>query len=461
MSKLSIFLITLFSIFLLSEASMIFEKVKMDKIRYDLFSAAASMAGYIFKDLQFNEIIYNYNDNLIKFYDQKKYEIYYNSYDTLDYRFPNETTTEVFQKSPENPYLVMKVSFSLGVVDTEKTTSGTFTLYSSVYRMKKIYDDFSKMYVPKTKFEFTYKDLKVDDLSAVLIDEEFLKMIIKFFCYEQELRMAQLYNEKSAVVYYNDKQIPKQEKLVNVYGSQNKIDFTINSMEQLISKDAKVIAQQRRSGAVNGKVEEDLDSEFDTKVESCLAISKKVFMNIIKDSMFDFTLTNENNINTDFMLNMNYLGLISKDLMRLYPQSKKFSIVNKMKGIQFDEDNKEYISADLTVESTVVDENNKEMFKFETVLFINWHTNYILEKFNLSISLFKAVKITSKTDGIRINNKMLFKKWIEGTYGRFLSGQNNQLFTESLDLKSDGIITYNAYVTTTKNWIIFKDNFEN
>ena len=232
-------------------------------------------------------------------------------------------------------------------------------------------------------------------------------------------------------------------------------------MEQLISKDAKVIAQQRRSGAVNGKVEEDLDSEFDTKVESCLAISKKVFMNIIKDSMFDFTLTNENNINTDFMLNMNYLGLISKDLMRLYPQSKKFSIVNKMKGIQFDEDNKEYISADLTVESTVVDENNKEMFKFETVLFINWHTNYILEKFNLSISLFKAVKITSKTDGIRINNKMLFKKWIEGTYGRFLSGQNNQLFTESLDLKSDGIITYNAYVTTTKNWIIFKDNFEN
>ena len=300
-----------------------------------------------------------------------------------------------------------------------------------------------------------------DDLSAVLIDEEFLKMIIKFFCYEQELRMAQLYNEKSAVVYYNDKQIPKQEKLVNVYGSQNKIDFTINSMEQLISKDAKVIAQQRRSGAVNGKVEEDLDSEFDTKVESCLAISKKVFMNIIKDSMFDFTLTNENNINTDFMLNMNYLGLISKDLMRLYPQSKKFSIVNKMKGIQFDEDNKEYISADLTVESTVVDENNKEMFKFETVLFINWHTNYILEKFNLSISLFKAVKITSKTDGIRINNKMLFKKWIEGTYGRFLSGQNNQLFTESLDLKSDGIITYNAYVTTTKNWIIFKDNFEN
>ena len=229
----------------------------MDKIRYDLFSAAASMAGYIFKDLQFNEIIYNYNDNLIKFYDQKKYEIYYNSYDTLDYGFPNETTTEVFQKSPENPYLVMKVSFSLGVVDTEKTTSGTFTLYSSVYRMKKVYDDFSKMYVPKTKFEFTYKDLKVDDLSAVLIDEEFLKMIIKFFCYEQELRMAQLYNEKSAVVYYNDKQIPKQEKLVNVYGSQNKIDFTINSMEQLISKDAKVIAQQRRSGAVNGKVEED------------------------------------------------------------------------------------------------------------------------------------------------------------------------------------------------------------
>ena len=202
----------------------------MDKIRYDLFSAAASMAGYIFKDLQFNEIIYNYNDNLIKFYDQKKYEIYYNSYDTLDYGFPNETTTEVFQKSPENPYLVMKVSFSLGVVDTEKTTSGTFTLYSSVYRMKKVYDDFSKMYVPKTKFEFTYKDLKVDDLSAVLIDEEFLKMIIKFFCYEQELRMAQLYNEKSAVVYYNDKQIPKQEKLVNVYGSQNKIDFTINSM---------------------------------------------------------------------------------------------------------------------------------------------------------------------------------------------------------------------------------------
>ena len=327
--------------------------------------------------------------------------------------------------------------------------------------MKKVYDDFSKMYVPKTKFEFTYKDLKVDDLSAVLIDEEFLKMIIKFFCYEQELRMAQLYNEKSAVVYYNDKQIPKQEKLVNVYGSQNKIDFTINSMEQLISKDAKVIAQQRRSGAVNGKLEEDLDSEFDTKVESCLAISKKVFMNIIKDSMFDFTLTNENNINTDFMLNMNYLGLISKDLMRLYPQSKKFSIVNKMKDIQFDEENKEYISADLTVESTVVDENNKEMFKFETVLFINWHTNYILEKFNLSISLFKAVKITSKTDGIRINNKMLFKKWIEGTYGRFLSGQNNQLFTESLDLKSDGIITYNAYVTTTKNWIIFKDNFEN
>ena len=305
----------------------------MDKIRYDLFSAAASMAGYIFKDLQFNEIIYNYNDNLIKFYDQKKYEIYYNSYDTLDYGFPNETTTEVFQKSPENPYLVMKVTFSLGVVDTEKTTSGTFTLYSSVYRMKKVYDDFSKMYVPKTKFEFTYKDLKVDDLSAVLIDEEFLKMIIKFFCYEQELRMAQLYNEKSAVVYYNDKQIPKQEKLVNVYGSQNKIDFTINSMEQLISKDAKVIAQQRRSGAVNGKVEEDLDSEFDTKVESCLAISKKVFMNIIKDSMFDFTLTNENNINTDFMLNMNYLGLISKDLMRLYPQSKKFSIVNKMKGV--------------------------------------------------------------------------------------------------------------------------------
>ena len=122
MSKLSIFLITLFSIFLLSEASMIFEKVKMDKIRYDLFSAAASMAGYIFKDLQFNEIIYNYNDNLIKFYDQKKYEIYYNSYDTLDYGFPNETTTEVFQKSPENPYLVMKVSFSIGVVDTEKTT---------------------------------------------------------------------------------------------------------------------------------------------------------------------------------------------------------------------------------------------------------------------------------------------------------------------------------------------------
>ena len=52
MSRLSIFLITLFSIFLLSEASMIFEKVKMDKIRYDLFSAAASMAGYIFKDLQ-------------------------------------------------------------------------------------------------------------------------------------------------------------------------------------------------------------------------------------------------------------------------------------------------------------------------------------------------------------------------------------------------------------------------
>lgn len=461
MSKLNIFLITLFSFVLLSNASMIFEKVKMDKIRYDLFSAAASMAGYIYKDLKFNEIIYNYQDNLIKFYNQEKYEIYYNSYDTLDYGFPNETTTEVFQKSPENPYLVMKVSFSLGVVDTETTTKGTFTLYSSAYRMKKIYDDFSRMYVPETKFEFTYKDLKVDNLSAVLIDEDFLKMIIKFFCYEQELRMAQLYNEKSAVVYYNDKQIYEQKKFVDVYGKQNTIDFTINSMEQLIAKDAKEIAQQRRSGAVNGNLEEDLDSEFDTKVESCLAISKKVIMNIIKDSMFDFTLTNENNLNTDFMLNMNYLGLISKDLMRLYPQSKKFSIVNKMKDIKFDEENKEYISADLTVESTVVDENNKEMFKFETVLFINWHTNYILEKFNLSISLFKAVKITSKTEGVRINNMMLFRKWIEGTYGRFLSGKNNNLFTEPLDLKSDGIINYNAYVTTTQKWIIFKDNFEN
>ena len=134
-----------------------------------------------------------------------------------------------------------------------------------------------------------------------------------------------------------------------------------------------------------------------------------------------------------------------------------------MDSITFDDNNKEYISGDLKVISTVKGEDNVEIFKFESILLVNWHTLYISEKFNLAISLLRPIKITSLTPNVRISNMRLFKKWIEGSYSSYFASKpnaNNMLFSTSIDWKEDGLITYNAYVQTDEKWISFKSNNE-
>ena len=222
-----------------------------------------------------------------------------------------------------------------------------------------------------------------------------------------------MFNEKAAMKYINDHQIKKLEKLVYVFERQNKIDLTISTSEQLIGGE---VAQQGRFGAVNGRLALDYESEYDSKVESVLSFRKEIFQNIIKDNLIEFTLTEENNFYKEIHLNMNYLSLISNDLLKKYPLSKKIKIVNSMDSITFDDNNKEYISGDLKVISTVKGEDNVEIFKFESILLLNWNALYISEKFNLAISLLRPIKITSLTPNVRISNMRLFKKWIEGSY---------------------------------------------
>lgn len=460
MSKFSISILFFVTIIPLISSSMVFQKLKTNTIQDTFLSGIKEMtSSYSFEDLTFNDIIYNYNNqNLIQISEHSKSEIQYDT-SSLTISFPNPKATEMYQTTSDVPFLRTTISFKVTVLETSATTSGSFTLFSNNFRLQKIYDEDAKIIKPKTYFEFSFKDLSID-LSSVIIDQEFMNMILRFFCYEQEKKMSKMFNEKAAMKYINDHQIKKLEKLVYVFERQNKIDLTISTSEQLIVGE---VAQQGRFGAVNGRLALDYESEYDSKVESVLSFRKEIFQNIIKDNLIEFTLTEENNFYKEIHLNMNYLSLISNDLLKKYPLSKKIKIVNSMDSITFDDNNKEYISGDLKVISTVKGEDNVEIFKFESILLVNWHTLYISEKFNLAISLLRPIKITSLTQDVRISNMRLFKKWIEGSYSSYFASKpnvNNMLFSTSIDWKEDGLITYNAYVQTDEKWISFKSNNE-
>lgn len=460
MSKLFISTLFFVTIIPLISSSMVFQKVKARSIEETFIAGIKEMtSSYSFEDLTFNDIIYNYNNqNLIQISEHSKSEIQYDT-SSLTISFPNTNATEMYQTTSDSPFLQTTISFKVTVLETSATTSGSFTLFSNNFRLQKIYDENAKILKPKTYFELSFKNLSID-LSSVIIDQEFMNMIIRFFCYEQEKKMSKMFNEKAAMKYIEEHQIKKLEKQVFVLGRQNIIDLTISSSEQLI---AGQIAQQARYGAVNGRLALDYESEYDSKEESVLSFRKEIFQNIIKDNLIEFSLTEENNLYKEIHLNMNYLSLISKDLLRKYPLSKKFKIENTMDSISFDETNKEFISGDLRVISSVKDEDEVEIFKFESILLVNWHVSYISEKFNLAISLLRAIKIASLTTDARITNMKLLKKWVEGCYTSYFASkpnENNMLFSTSIDFKEDGLITYDAYVQTDEKWISFRNNSE-
>ena len=282
MSKFFISILFFVTIIPLISSSMVFQKLKTNTIQDTFLSGIKEMtSSYSFEDLTFNDIIYNYNNqNLIQISEHSKSEIQYDT-SSLTISFPNPKATEMYQTTSDVPFLRTTISFKVTVLETSATTSGSFTLFSNNFRLQKIYDEDARIIKPKTYFEFSFKDLSID-LSSVIIDQEFMNMILRFFCYEQEKKMSKMFNEKAAMKYINDHQIKKLEKLVYVFERQNKIDLTISTSEQLIVGE---VAQQGRFGAVNGRLALDYESEYDSKVESVLSFRKEIFQNIIKDNL--------------------------------------------------------------------------------------------------------------------------------------------------------------------------------
>ena len=239
----------------------------------------------------------------------------------------------------------------------------------------------------------------------------------------------------------------------------NTIKLFQNSSPKILSEK---LIQIPLSGSVNNKkLDPSIDPQFTIKEENLFYMHKDIFYNLINDNLYNFNITDDNNIEIEYKLSMKYLKLIIPDFKYLYPDSMNLIAINKMvKFVPYNDQKNIFgmLFIETEINSIIGDLN---ILKFNQVLNISINTQYISNEFNLQISSIKINNITFLTQNVRIQNKQLLIKWINNSYSKFLLKKGSKFFLNGINMLKENLIDYSAILKTDENWIKFLDTSKN
>ena len=442
-------------LFCFSICSLIFQKGKLEDYKKKIIEKdlTTMMTLFSFEDITFQNFIFNYkNINLYQISNIEKKNFFYNK-EGIEIEINNKSNLiELNQKDLNNPFLNFEIEFQLTNLDTLKSYSGKFKMISENIRIQKIYDQNSDI-KGRTLFTLTYLNLEITDLP---IEQEFLNNLIKFFCYSQEKKISDLFNKK-AVEKCFEIEIKSQKiikvKINNEEQKENTIKFSQNSVPKILSSN---IIQIPLSGSVNERfVESEIDPNFTPIEENLFYMNKEIFYNLLVDNIYDFEVTNNNILTSDFKLSMKYLKIIIPDFQYLYPDSIDLKLHNKM--IKFSPVfGKLKFNGMLYIHTEIKSINDDlSILKFNQSLNITLIPQYSKE-LNLQIFSITLNDINILNQEIRIQNKQLLVKWIENCYKNFLlKGKNSFVFVNGIDLMKEDIIDFEPIIQDDENWLKF------
>ena len=447
--KILILIIFLFSY---SLSSLIFKKGILDEYKKEIITTNIKSITklYDFKEITFESFNFKYNNNIYQITNITNKNVIYNI-NSIDILINEKNNSIEFFQNSINPFLIFEIEFKLINLDTSESKDGKFNMTSENITIKKIYQS-----NPEIKGN-TYVKLSLKDLSDLPIDKKFIEEILKFYCYSQEKKISNLFNTKAVQKYFNEEIEFQQIKIqLNTPSKKNNtIKLFQNSSPKILSEK---LIQIPLSGSVNNKkVDPLIDPQFSSKEENVLYMHKDIFHNLINDNLYNFNITDENNIEPEYKLSMKYLKLIIPDFKYLYPDSMNLIAINKMiKFVAYNDEN--YIFGMLFIETEIKSLiNNLDILKFNQVLNISIITQYISDIFNLQISSIKINNISILTEGVRIQNKQLLIKWINDSYSQFILKGGSKFFINGINLLKENIIDYSAILKKDENWIKFLD----
>ena len=447
--KRMILIIFLFSY---SLPSLIFKKGIFDEYKKEIITTNLKSITklYDFKDITFESFNFKYKNNIYQITNITNKNVIYNI-TTIDISINEKNNLiEFFQESIKIPFLIIEIEFKLINLDTLESNNGKFNMTTENIIIQKIFQSNQEI---KGK---TFLKLSLKDLSDLPIDKDFIEEILQFYCYSQEKTMSNLFNTKAVQKYFNE-EIESQEITIQL-NTPSKKNNTIKLFQDSLPKFLYPIIQIPLSGSVNNKrVDPLIDPQFTSRVENLLYMHKDIFHNLIEDNLYDFNITDDNNIEPMYKLSMKYLKLIIPDFKYLYSDSMNLIAINKMINfVPYNDD--DYIFGKLKIETEINSLfDNLNVLKFNQVLNINIIPQYISDIFNLQISSIKISEISILTEGIRFQNKQLLIKWINDSYSQFLLKGGNKFFLKGINLLKENIIDYTATLKKDKYWIKFLD----
>ena len=449
-------MILIILLFSYSLSSLIFKKVLLDEYKKELITKNIKSITklYDFQELTFESFNFKFNNNIYQIANITKKNIIYNI-NAIDISINEKNNSIDFFQNTLNPFLNLEIEFKLINLDTSESNYGKFNMISENITIQKIYQS-----NPEIKGN-TFIKLSIKDLSDLPIDKNFIEEILKFFCYSQEKKISNLFNINAVQKYFNDEMKSEEIKIqLNTPSKKNNtIKLFQNSSPKILSEK---LIQIPLSGSVNNKKLDPLiDPQFTTKEENLFCMHKDIFYNLINDNLYNFNITDDNNIEIEYKLSMKYLKLIIPDFKYLYPDSMNLIAINKMvKFVPYNDQKNIFgmLFIETEINSIIGDLN---ILKFNQVLNISINTQYISNEFNLQISSIKINNITFLIQNVRIQNKQLLIKWINNSYSKFLLKKGSKFFLNGINMLKENLIDYSAILKTDENWIKFLDTSKN
>ena len=433
--KRMILIIFLFSY---SLSSSIFKKRQIDEYKKEMITTNIKSIAQLFdfKDITYESFNFKYNNIIYQITNITNKNAIYNI-NTIDISI--------------NPFLIIEIEFELINLDTLESNYGKFNMTTENIIIQKIYLK-DKGIIGNTFFKLSLKDL-----SDLPIDKNFIEEILLTFCYSQEKKLSNLFNIKAVQKYFN-KEVESQEITVQLNTpskKNNTIKLYQDSSPKILSEK---IIQIPLSGSVNKhSVESYKYPEFSSKEENLLYMDVSIFHRLIDDNIYNFNITDENNIEPKYKLNMKYLKLIIPDFKYLYPDSMNLIAINRMIiFIPFYEE--KCIVGKINVETEInslID--NLNVLKFRQVLRFRMIPQYISDVFNFQITFLEVHQLFFLTKGIRFQNKNLLINWLNDSYSKYLLKGGNKFFLKGINLLKENIIDYTAKVDKDEYWIKFLD----
>ena len=306
-------MILIIFLFSYSLPSLIFKKGIFDEYKKEIITTNLKSITklYDFKDITFESFNFKYKNNIYQITNITNKNVIYNI-TTIDISINEKNNLiEFFQESIKIPFLIIEIEFKLINLDTLESNNGKFNMTTENIIIQKIFQSNQEI---KGK---TFLKLSLKDLSDLPIDKDFIEEILQFYCYSQEKTMSNLFNTKAVQKYFNE-EIESQEITIQL-NTPSKKNNTIKLFQDSLPKFLYPIIQIPLSGSVNNKrVDPLIDPQFTSRVENLLYMHKDIFHNLIEDNLYDFNITDDNNIEPMYKLSMKYLKLIIPDFKYLY-----------------------------------------------------------------------------------------------------------------------------------------------